>query len=207
MSRKFSLSLFIFFFLIGANAFAQGNILFPKTRLQAHQTLYSGEKGQSFAEAGAGWGVGITSYSDGRRLAPFLGLHLTVMTGRQTFLDNETEVSASFNSYLASTEIGANFYPIERRTRGMNVYISGAGLVGYNFVSLSRGASLSSIPYSDQSFSGGYALGMGAEWILSTIGPTKWTMTTDFLFKKESAVLLKKQFDLSSIVFSVGFGW
>lgn len=175
--------------------------------MSAHQNLYSGEKGKSFAETSAGYGAGISVFLDGRHFIPFFGFKVGTMTGRQVFLDNTTEVTTSFNFYSATTDIGLQIFPIERRTKGFNVYFTGIGIIGYNFVALSKSASLTSIPYSDQSFSAGYAAGIGSEWILSNASVSKWTLNAEVLFKKESATLFKQTFDLSSMVFSVGLGW
>ncbi len=181
--------------------------VYPRTRLNVHQNLYSGEKGKSFAETSVGYGAGVSVFLDGRHFIPFFGFKVGTMTGRQVFLDGTTEVTASFSSYSAATEMGLQIFPIERRTKGFNVYFLGIGLVGYNFVALSKNATLSSIPYSDQSFSGGYAAGIGTEWILNNASPNKWALNAEVVFKKESATLFKQTFDLSSMVFSVGLGW
>lgn len=193
------------FFCIRADASSFG--LFPKTRIGARQALYSGEKGKSFAEASLGYGGNVTVFLNGSRLIPYFGFSFNTISGRQTFLDNTTEVSSSFNFYSAATELGFQVYPIERRTKGLNVYFSGVGVVGYNFIALSKSTTLSSIPYSDQAFSAGYVAGVGAEWILSNTSLNRWTMNVEVLYREENATLLKKTFDLSSLIFAVGFGW
>lgn len=181
--------------------------LYPRTRLSAHQNLYSGDKGKSFAEASTGYGAGISVFLDGKHFIPFFGFKIGTMTGRQVFLDDSTEVTSSFNFYSATTDIGLQIFPIERRTKGFNVYFTGIGIIGYNFVALSKSTTLTNIPYSDQSFSGGYAAGIGSEWIMNNASPNKWALNAEVLFKKESATLFKRTFDLSSMVFSVGLGW
>lgn len=181
--------------------------IYPRTRLGARQSLYSGEKGKSFTEASVGYGAGVSVFLDGRHFIPFFGFNVGTMTGRQVFLDNSTEVTSSFTYYSAATEMGLQIFPIERRTKGFNVYFVGMGIVGYNFVALSKNVTLTSIPYSDQSFSAGYAAGIGTEWIMNNASPNKWALNAEVLFKKESATLFKQTFDLSSMVFSVGLGW
>lgn len=181
--------------------------VYPRTRLGIHQSLYSGEKGKSFTETSVGYGAGVSVFLDGRHFIPFFGFNIGTMAGRQAFLDNSTEVTTSFNYYSAATEMGLQIFPIERRTKGLNVYFVGIGVVGYNFVALSKSATLTSIPYSDQSFSAGYAAGIGTEWIMNNASPNKWALNAEVIFKKESATLFKQTFDLSSMVFSVGLGW
>jgi hypothetical protein len=203
---SYSLIICVFLFLCSVGE-ANNYGVYPRTRLSAHQSLYSGEKGKSFAETSVGYGAGVSVFLDGRHFIPFFGFNVGTMTGRQAFLDNSTEVTSSFTYYSASTEMGLQIFPIERRTKGFNVYFVGIGIVGYNFVALSKSVTLTSIPYSDQSFSAGYAAGIGTEWIMNNASPNKWALNAEVIFKKESATLFKQTFDLSSMVFSVGLGW
>jgi hypothetical protein len=180
---------------------------YPRSRLNLHQNLFSGEKGKSFAETSVGYGAGGTVLLDGRHFIPFFGFKIGTMDGRQVFLDDTTEVTASFNYNFAATEIGLEIFPIERRSKGLNIYFIGVGVVGYHFVALSKSTTLSSIPHSDQSPSLGYGAGIGTEWILNNASPNKWALNAEVIFKKESTTLFKQKFDLNSLTFLVGFGW
>ncbi len=200
--------LFIFISLFLRLASEANNIgKYPRTRLGIHQSLYSGEKGKSFTETSVGYGAGVSVFLDGRHFIPFFGFNVGTMSGRQIFLDGSTEVTSPFNYYSAAAEMGLKVFPIERKTKGFNVYFVGKGIAGYNFVALSKSVTLTSIPYSDQSFSSGYTAGIGSEWIMNNASPSKWTLNAEVHLKKESATLFKQTFDLSSMIFSVGLGW
>ena len=180
---------------------------FPRTRLDVHQSLYSGEKGKSLAETSTANGAGISVLSNGQYFVSLFGFDFSNMSGRQIFLDNTAEVMTSFDYYSATTKLGFQIFPIPRRTRGMNVYLVGLGLLSYNFISLGKSATLTSIPRSDQSLAVGYAVGVGAEWILSDTSANKWALNAEASLRKESATLFKQNFDFSSMVLSVGLSW
>jgi len=180
---------------------------YPRTRTGVRQLLYSGDKGTSFAESTAGVGGSVTVFKDGKYIVPFFAFSFSNLSGRQIFFDGSTEVTSNFTYYSAATEIGVALFPIERKNRGVNVYFTGGGTLAYHFLSLSKSTTLTSIPYSDQASSLGYFGGIGAESIVSGDGKLKWTLITEVLFKKESPVLLKKQFDISSFILSIGLGW
>lgn len=169
--------------------------------------MYSGEKGKSFAEAATGFGAGVSVFSDGKHFVPLFGLKIGKVSGRQKFFDDTTEVATPFNFYSATTDLGFQIFPIERRTKGFNVYFVGMGVAGYNFIALADSATLTSIPYSDQSFSAGYAAGIGSEWILDVASLNNWAINFEVLFRNEKTTLLNDEFDLSCMMFSVGLGW
>lgn len=127
----------VFLFLYSVSE-ANNYGVYPRTRLGVRQNLYSGEKGKSFAETSVGYGAGVSVFLDGRHFIPFFGFNVGTMTGRQAFLDNSTEVTSSFTYYSAATEMGLQIFPIERRTKGFNVYFVGIGIVGYNEVGAVR---------------------------------------------------------------------
>lgn len=186
---------------------AEGVGVYPRTRFSAYQNLYSGEKGKSFAEVSSGYGAGISVSLEGRHFIPLFGFKVGNIAGRQIFLDDTTEVTSLFNFYSATMDIGLQIFPIERRKKGFNVYFVGIGFIGYNFISLSKNTVLTNIPYSDQSFSQGYASGIGSEWIMNSTSSNKWSLNAEVFIKNENTTLLKKNFDLSSMMFSVGLGW
>lgn len=181
--------------------------IYPRTRLSLYQNMYSGEKEKSFAEAATGFGAGVSVFLDGKHFVPLSGLKISTVSGRQGFLDGTAKVTTSFNFYSVTTDLGLQIFPIERRTKGFNIYFVGMGVAGYNFIDLADSATLTSIPYSDQSFSAGYAAGIGSEWILNIAGQNHWAIYLEALFRNEQTTLLNKEFDLSNIMFSIGLGW
>ncbi len=208
MERFFSLILIILAALINTSfASSSDYAIYPKTRLGARQEFFSGEKYKSLSETGSGVSAGISVFTDGAHFVPFFGFYVSSAVGSQVFMDGTTAVSTGFKFYSASTEIGMQIYPIERRESGFNIYIVGAGTLGYNFIALSKSTSLATLPYSDQSFSNGYYSGIGSELIFGSDGLSKWTLNSEVLLKKESGTLLKQQFDFSCLIFAVGLGW
>ncbi|WP_374001780.1 hypothetical protein [Bdellovibrio bacteriovorus] len=200
-------TLFCAFFAASKDCEANQSGLFPSTRFSAYQSIYSGEPGKSFAETATGLGAGITVFMDGKRLIPYFGFKVGSMTGTQTFLDGTAEVSSSFKYYNSTAEAGLQLFVIERKKRGFNVYFSGGGVLGYNFVALGKTVELQNIHRSDQSFSTGYAAGIGSEWILTSANNNKWNFNSEVLYKSEGATLFNSKYDLSCMVFSIGLGW
>ncbi len=200
--------LFLISILLGSlNVEAQDYSIFPRTRIHIHQNLYSGDKGKSFAESGAGFGGGITVTRDGVYFVPFFGFGVSTLSNRQVFLDGSTQVTSSFTYYSAYTDIGLQLFPIARRKSGFNLYVKGGGTLGYSFLALNKSTTLASIPYSDQAFAFGYLAGVGTELILGSASPKKWSLYAEVLFREESASLLERRFDLSSLQLALGLGW
>lgn len=189
------------------NTFAKKPTDFPRARVFLTGNYFSGDQGESFSEAYSGYGVATTILMDGRFFVPFFGIRLMGMQSEQMFIDGNKMVKSKFTNYSASSSLGIQWYPIERKNGGTNAYLACGGIVGYNFVSLANGAALSTIPPSDQSFSAGYQGGLGIESIYGDIRTGIWSLNLEVLFNKESAVLFKRNFDLSSFVFKIGFGW
>lgn len=201
---------FIFLFLIvlaSATVEAQELSTYPRTRIHLHENLYSGEKGRSFAESGAGFGGAITVTRDGIYFVPFFSFGISTVSNRQVFLDGATQVTSAFTYYAANTDLGLQFFPIARRKSGFNLYVKGGGILGYNLLAINRAATLTTIPYSDQAFSFGYLAGVGTELVFKSMGPRKWSLTAEVLFREESATLMERQFDLSSLQIALGIGW
>ncbi|MBX3034498.1 MAG: hypothetical protein KF865_11290 [Bdellovibrionaceae bacterium] len=187
--------------------FADNLGLFPKTYISVQESIYSGDKNISFSEGSPGYGLELTVLNEGRTLAPFFSSSISMINSRQSFLDSTTSVSAGFLYYGAEAEAGLIFFPISRRNKGFNAFLSGAGIVGYNFLSIDKNVSLTNIPHNDQSFSAGYSAGLGAEWIVSTDSSRKWTLFSKIEYKSASATLLKKTFSINRGCLSVGIGW
>lgn len=79
----YGLSVICAFLVVAVDCWGNNVGLFSGTRVSAHQSMYSGEKGKSFAETATGLGGGVT-----------------------VFMDGSDEVTASFNYYSASAEAG-----------------------------------------------------------------------------------------------------
>lgn len=188
------------------SAFAR-DYLYPKTRLMIHQVMYSGEKGKSFAETGIGYGISLSVFADGNFLSPYFSIQGASLKNNQIFLDGPNEVKSSFIYYYGAAEPGIQYYVIPRRKTGANVYISGSGIIGYNYVALEKNLSLSHISNTDQSFSLGYATGIGTEYVFSSNPKSRWALIGQIQYRQEKAQLLKTNFDISSLNLSVGASW
>ena len=181
---------------------------YPRARISANQYLFSGDKYKSFSESQSATGASIKIQSGGAHFAPVFGFNLLALNGRQDFYDGSTNVVTSiFNYYSASTDIGLQYFILERSKKGMNIFLSGAGVLGYNLISLSKNTTLTTIPYNDKSFSYGYAAGIGAEFIFSTAPNYKWSLYLDVQMREESTQLLEQNFDLGGLMISLGLGW
>ncbi len=199
----FIISMLIF----SGNCFADNLGLFPKTQLAVQQNLYTGDKNASLSESSPGYGLEGLVMEEGRHFSPFFAASIATITGKQSFLDSLTAVKASFVYYGAEADAGLLFFPISRRIKGINIYFSAAGLVGYNFIAIDKDTVLSTIPYNDQAFSAGYSAGIGAEWILSNSSTRKWTLAGKIEYKNSSATLLKRTFGFNRGCFSLGLAW
>lgn len=194
-------------FFIGQDSLASR---FPRTMLSLRQSSYSGQKGKSFAETGNGYSGGVSIFLDSNRFAPFVGVYYGHMSGKQSFNDNGVLVPSAFVFQSGSAEIGAQIYPILRSHKGVNLFLSGAGILGYHSLALSKKQTFTKIPNSDQGYSTGYRGGLGAEWIIKNSNYTstnKWSLTIDVNYRSEFTVIMNQTMSLDSLQLGVGLSW
>ena len=190
-----------------AHAYPQSSS-FPTTNIHITQHNYSGDKNKSFGESPTGYGVGIKILTQREYFVPFVGIDFGAHSGRQSFLDGTTAVTSGYNYQYGSGEFGIYFFPIGRRERGINLYVNGAGVASYHSLSLKTSAPLTYISKAEQNFGTGYKGNVGFEWIMQNRGNrAKWTLYTEIGFKKETVKLLKQNFSLDTLNYSVGLGW
>lgn len=190
-----------------ARAYQQGSS-FPTTNLHVTQHNYSGEKNKSFGASPVGYGVGIKILTQREYFVPFVGIDFGGHTGRQSFLDGATTVNSNYNYQYGSGEFGIYFFPIGRRERGINLYVNGSGVASYHSLSLKTSEVLTNISKAEQNFGTAYKGNVGFEWIMQNRGNrAKWTLYTEIGFKKETIKLLKQNFSLDTLNYSVGLGW
>lgn len=193
--------------LVGSSVLASN---FPRTMITARHSTYSGEKGKSFAETGSGFGGGVSIFLDGSHFAPFVGVFYGQTSGKQSFNDNGKLVPSTFVFQSASAELGAQIYPIERTYKGVNLFISGAGILGYHSLALSKKQTFEKIPNSDQGYSTGYRAGLGAEWILKNsnyVSTSKWCITLDINYRNEFTNIMNQTIYLNSLQVGLGLSW
>jgi len=181
---------------------------YPTASFHLTQHNYSGEKNKSFGESPTGYAVGVNILTQREYFVPYVGVNYGAQNGRQSFLDGTNTFTSNYNYHYASGELGIYFFPIGRRERGLNVYINGAAVGSYHSLSLKTSTTFVNIPKSEQNFGTAYKGNVGFEWILQGRGTrTKWTLYTEIGFKKETIKLLKQNFDLDTLNYSVGLGW
>lgn len=208
-AQNLRLILFIFSIITFANHFALASN-YPRTKISVRQASFSGEKGKSFAESTAGYSAGISVFVDGEYFAPFIGVYYGSLNAKQNFIDNGAFTSSAYVLQSGNMEAGFNLYPIARSARGINVYLSAAGVLGYQSLALSKSRTFTKLPYSDQNYSTGYRGGLGVEWIINNSSYTstnKWALSAEVSLKKESTVLLNQNFLLDGLQISLGLSW
>lgn len=181
---------------------------FPKTRLSGYQINFSGEDKKSFSETGSGVGVEVTTLRQGSWFTPYAKLRYVQVAGDQVFDDGGTDVESDFLYSQGSLDVGTYFYPLERNREGFNLYLGVAASFSYHYINLTDDDLFSTLSSKDQSFSVGYAMSVGAEWILSAQGQRKWSLFGEIGSRTESTRLVKKnQFSVNGFTLSVGIGF
>lgn len=210
MLKKKQIFAFLISILIGPilNAADRG-LKFPSTIFRVQQHSFSGQKNKSFSEALPSYSGGVAVLMQREYFAPYLGFNFGGQSGKQTFLDGDTEFTSGYNYQYGSAEAGIYFFPLGRMGKGLNIYVNGAGLVGYQSINLKTTATLTKLTSkTEQAFSTGYKGNVGFEWILTNRGnQAKWTIYSEVGFKKESTQLLKQTFLLDSLSYTIGLGW
>ena len=181
---------------------------YPTSNIHVTQHSFSGEKNKSFGESPASLSVGINVLTQREFFVPYVGVNFGGHTGRQSFLDGTTAFISNYNYQYGSGEFGLYFFPIGRKERGLNAYVNGAGIASYHSLSLNTSSTLTNISKAEQNFGTGYKGRFGFEWILQNRGNrAKWTIYTEIGFKKETVKLLKQNFSLDTLDYSIGLGW
>lgn len=182
------------------NAWGQAQ---PTTKIHYVQEMYTGEDLRTFDREKFGSGVELILSTKKSILNYFTKGKFVFVSGSQDFLDNGTEVDSSFTYYKSSFEVGANVYPISRKSKQANLYIGVSGLVSYNYMSL-ESDSFTEVKSSYQAMSFGYSGLMGVEWQI--LG--RYALTAEFSQRFESANLVEvSNFGLNAFTISVGLGW
>jgi len=181
---------------------------YKSTKVQLFQINYAGEKDKSLTESGTGYGLEV--YSDfGRSWGRVYGkTRGTLASGRQSFLDGASQVNCNYTYYQGQFELGLVLLPIPARDTGMNVFVSGGGTLGYNWLSLTSSSTLSQLKPSDSASSFGYVTGVGVEWILGKGFGKKHMLTGEINYRSERANLAgQSEFSLTGLAIQFGYGW
>jgi hypothetical protein len=216
----FSIFIFVIFFNENTKAQSRGR----KTKISkigfVYQT-FSGDKNKSFGESTAASYGGELSLDDGGdHFRYFVKTKIMVAEGQQNFLDNTTEVKSNFKLTQISPEFGVMLYPVARKNSGLNLYVWGSGVLGYNLLDLSpisstSGTTVTSVTtYSklksrDQGYSYGGGAGIGFDIIFS-LGRRSGSMTMygEAGFKEQISELANvKNFQVNAAQFTFGVGF
>ncbi len=210
MHKKYFVTLFyLILFSFNSVAYAQRNAFrSPTFNLKIHQHTYTGEKNKSFADTGTGYGVSLEKLFRYDILVPYFGISMGTHSGKQSFLDDKTEKKAYYLFQYGAAEVGAYLFPAGRQVKGMSFYVKGAGLFGYNALSIDSNIKFTKLTNSEQNYSGGYKGAVGLEWIFNRKSKYgKWSFYGEVGFKKEQTVLAKQNFSLDTLTYSLGLGW
>lgn len=200
-------SIFAGIFLMSSESLGQAQA-YKSSKIQLFQVNYSGEKNKSFADGGIGFGLEIQSdfgRSWGRVYGKTRG---TLASGRQSFLDGASQVNCNYTFYQGQFELGLVLMPIPGREKGMNVFVSGAGTLGYNWLSLTSSTTLSQLKPSDSASSLGYVTGVGVEWTLGKALGKKHMLTGEINYRSDRTNLAgQSEFNLTGLSIHFGYGW
>lgn len=211
-SQRLSLTFLVVLFFLTCSQASAGWPM-PRMLIAAKQTSHIGEKNKSFGEsAKSAYGGSLTGFLDGQYFTPFIGLSYSTLSSKQNFLDNGSEVNSSFSLTSGSAEVGTFFYPLAGRSpKGLNLFISAAGLLGYQMLELSKSHTFEKLPYSSGNISYGGRGGVGLEWnfTYSSYNTKKSNLGAIFEVsaRKESSVLLNQNFSLDGIQILLGLSW
>lgn len=203
---KYILSVFLIF--SSTATFAAD--IFPRIRLGLFEQLYSGEKYYSFADSGQGFGLSLSLLSEGNKnLAGVFKIDVGYLSAKQSFMDGTTELkNTTFNNYSVFGNLGINLFPIERKSRGANLYISVMGLAGSSYLALSSTTQPTVISLTELAYAYGYSAGVGVEFFVSSVGSNKSAINVEAAYKTAWANFHKRNdFDLGGLIFSFGYQW
>lgn len=170
---------------------------------------YSGSANKSFALGSPGYGFELTADTGNTYLRYFFKSRFTLAEGKQNFSDAGTVFSSSYKFIQFAPEIGISFYPVSRRTKGLNIYLWGVGGVSYNNLELKNLLLTSTIHSKDQSFGYGYGGGIGFEFILdSSASGGYYLIYGEAGFREGRTNLVNyDQFDVGGATYSIGLGF
>lgn len=183
---------------------------YPRYHLDVLLTNFNGSGDNHFTSSTFNTAFRLGYHLDRKTLAPFIYLQYGKIDDQKNFNDNGVSVNSSYSLDSKHVELGAAFYPLERKYKGLNFALTGAGVLGYQNVELPQSTSLTTISHSDKGFSHGFRLGLASEWIMKNATYTesgKFCVTSEVSFKYEDTVLFDQKMFLNSILFSIGFGW
>lgn len=181
----------------------------PRPVVALRYNTFTGENGHSFNDkTSVGGGLNLVFDNYSTRFQPFIGAYYGVIDSKQDFYDDNTLVNSSFFLQSLNLEPGINVY-IMGRAPGYNIYLTAAGIVGSQSLTLSKTITFQRLPRSDTGYSYGGRLGLGAEWMRGQTFSTKsrWALSTELSYRKESTVLINQDFTMDGLTMALGLSW
>ena len=182
---------------------------FRTTKLGLLQEIYSGTTNRSFSQGSDGLGLEL-SLDDGNTIFRyFFKSRFTYSSGIQNFITSGTVFNSGYKYLQFAPEFGASFFPVPRRTQGVNVYLWGVAAMSYNNLELKNLPAATNLKSRDQSFGYGYGAGVGFEYVLA---PGKnlsyYLIYGEIGFREERTNLVNyDQFEVSGLTYSIGIGF
>lgn len=188
---------------------ASGRGSFQTTKVGFLFQDYAGAANKSFALGSPGIGLELTADSGTSYLRYFFKSRFTLSEGKQNFLDAGTPFNSNYKFVQFAPELGLSFFPVARKTKGLNVYLWGVGGVSYNNLEIKSIPANSPIRSKDQSFGYGYGGGVGFELILGAGGNGNYYLIYgEAGFRADRADLANySQFEVGGATYSIGFGF
>ncbi|MBY0553150.1 hypothetical protein K2P97_01390 [bacterium] len=202
--------IFIFIFFQISFAFALSKKgAFQSTKIGFIQQNYTGTDKQSFSSGSPGYGAELSIDSGGQYFRYFFKTRIMNSIGSQNFIKSGTTYFSKYDYTSIEPELGAAFFPVARKDKGVNIYLWGLGNVSYNNLSIASPPAGSGVNTKAQEFGTGYGAGLGVELIaFTTRGGKRLLIYSEVGFRDSRAPLAGlNNFEISGMTASFGFGF
>ncbi len=187
---------------------AESRGAFRTTKIGFIQENYSGPNNTSFALGSPGNGLELTLDSGNSVFRYFFKTRFMISEGTQNFLSSGTVFNSKYKFSQFAPEIGLSFFPIPRREKGVNIFLWGVGNISYNNLELKNLPAVTTLQSKEQAFGYGYGGGLGIELVVTPVrGSGRYLIFGEIGFRDERADLVKTQFEISGLTYSLGVGF
>lgn len=200
--------IFLIFQCISAFAISKKGT-FQSTKIGFIQQNYTGTDKQSFSNGSPGYGVELSLDAGGQYFRYFFKTRVMNSIGSQNFIKSGTTYFSKYEYTSIEPELGAAFFPVARKDKGVNIYLWGLGNVSYNNLTINSPPTGLNVNTKAQEFGTGYGAGLGVELIAyTTRGGKKLLIYSEVGFRDSRAPLAGlNNFEVSGMTASFGFGF